>query len=195
MTVVTKKCYFSNTSQSLCNLIFTLVQPPSPQAKAKITFHLKMLMTLFQTLDIRRKDDEQAEAQQTNLEHPQPISVIFPQIYPLIKKVAEVWIKEVEVMDTLSSVLKQVISTLLDDIKPFCQDIIMLLIHCYNTQPHSSTLELSRQFFVMYGNDPVMQPMIRSFLKQIIERTMKELQSTGNPSDFADLVAAFFQVN
>ena len=152
-------------------------------------------MTLFQTLDIRRKDDEQAEAQQTNLEHPQPISVIFPQIYPLIKKVAEVWIKEVEVMDTLSSVLKQVISTLLDDIKPFCQDIIMLLIHCYNTQPHSSTLELSRQFFVMYGNDPVMQPMIRSFLKQIIERTMKELQSTGNPSDFADLVAAFFQVN
>ena len=117
------------------------------------------------------------------------------QIYPLIKKVAEVWIKEVEVMDTLSSVLKQVISTLLDDIKPFCQDIIMLLIHCYNTQPHSSTLELSRQFFVMYGNDPVMQPMIRSFLKQIIERTMKELQSTGNPSDFADLVAAFFQVN
>ena len=195
MAIVTKKCYFSNTSQSLCNLIFTLVQPPSPQAKAKITFHLKMLMTLFQTLDIRRKDDEQAEAQQTNLEHPQPISVIFPQIYPLIKKVAEVWIKEVEVMDTLSSVLKQVISTLLDDIKPFCQDIIMLLIHCYNTQPHSSTLELSRQFFVMYGNDPVMQPMIRSFLKQIIERTMKELQSTGNPSDFADLVAAFFQVN
>ena len=195
MAIVTKKCYFSNTSQSLFNLIFTLVQPPSPQAKAKITFHLKMLMTLFQTLDIRRKDDEQAEAQQTNLEHPQPISVIFPQIYPLIKKVAEVWIKEVEVMDTLSSVLKQVISTLLDDIKPFCQDIIMLLIHCYNTQPHSSTLELSRQFFVMYGNDPVMQPMIRSFLKQIIERTMKELQSTGNPSDFADLVAAFFQVN
>ena len=195
MTVVTKKCYNSNTPQSLSNFISTLVQPPSPQAKAKITFHLKMLMTLFQTLDIRRKDDEQAEAQQTNLEHPQPISVIFPQIYPLIKKVAEVWIKEVEVMDTLSSVLKQVISTLLDDIKPFCQDIIMLLIHCYNTQPHSSTLELSRQFFVMYGNDPVMQPMIRSFLKQIIERTMKELQSTGNPSDFADLVAAFFQVN
>ena len=46
----------------------------------------------------------------------------------------------------------------------------------------------------MYGNDQAMQPMIRSFLKQIIERTMKELQSTGNPSDFADLVAAFFQV-
>ena len=173
----------------------TVVQPPSPQTKAKITFHLKILMTLFQTLDIRRKDDEQAEAhQQSNLEHPQPISVIFPQIYPLIKKVAEVWIKEPEVMDTLSSVLKQVISTLLDDIKPFSQDIIMLLIHCYDTQPHSSTLEISRQFFVMYGNDQAMQPLIRSFLKRTVERTMKELQSTGNPSDFADLVATFFQV-
>ena len=42
----------------------TAVQPPSPQTKAKITFHLKILMTLFQTLDIRRKDDDRAEAQQ-----------------------------------------------------------------------------------------------------------------------------------
>ena len=65
-------------------------------------------MTLFQTLDIRPRDDERAEAQQTKMEHPQPISVIFPQIYPLLKRAAEVWIKDPDVMDTLSSVLKQV---------------------------------------------------------------------------------------
>ena len=76
---------------------------------------------------------------------------------------------------------------------PKCFKFLVQLL--LNTFPSSSsTLELSRQFFVMYGNDQAMQPMIRSFLKQIIERTMKELQSTGNPSDFADLVAAFFQV-
>ena len=172
----------------------TIGQPTNPQTKAKISFHLKILMTLFQTLDIRRRDDEQAEAQQTNLDHPQPISIIFPQIYPLLKRVAEVWIKDADVMDTLCSVLKQVVSTLLDDIKPFSQDIIMLLIQCYATQPHSSTLELSRHFFVMYGNDQTMQPLLRSFLKQLVERTLKEMQSTGNPSDFADLIASFFQV-
>ena len=169
-------------------------QPANPQTKAKITFHLKILMTLFQTLDIRRRDDDQAEAQQTNLDHAQPISVIFPQIYPLLKRVAEVWIKDADVIDTLCTVLKQVVSTLLDDIKPFCQDIIMLILQCYSTQPHSSTLELSRQFFVMYGNDQNMQPLLRSFLKQLVDRTMKEIQSTGNPSDFADLIASFFQV-
>ena len=92
------------------------------------------------------------------------------------------------------SVVLQVISTLLDDIKPFSQDIIMLLIQCYTTQPHSSTLELSRQFFVMYGNDQTMQPMLRSFLKQLIDRTLKEMSSSGNPSDYADLIASFFQV-
>merc|ERR1719510_2212527 len=70
----------------------------------------------------------------------------------------------------------------------------MLLIQCYATQPHSSTLELSRHFFVMYGNDQTMQPLLRSFLKQLVERTLKEMQSTGNPSDFADLIASFFQV-
>jgi len=172
----------------------TVEQPINPQTKAKISFLLKILMTLFQSLDIRRRDDEQAEAQQANLTHPQPISVIFPQIYPLLKRVAEVWIKDDDVMETLSSVLKQVVSTLLDDIKPFSQDIIMLLIQCYETQPHSSTLELSRQFFVMYGNDQTMQPLLKSFLKQLVERTLKEIQSSGNPSDFTDLVQAFFQV-
>ena len=86
----------------------TVGQPPSPQTKAKISFHLKVLMTLFQTLDIRPRDDERAEAQQTKMDHPQPISVIFPQIYPLLKRAAEVWIKDADVMDTLSSVLKQV---------------------------------------------------------------------------------------
>ena len=47
--------------------------------------------------------------QQTKMDHPQPLSVIFPQIYPLLKRAAEVWIKDPDVMDTLSSVLKQVI--------------------------------------------------------------------------------------
>ncbi len=83
----------------------------------------------------------------------------------------------------------------MDDIKPFAQDIVMLLLQCYQTQPHSSTLELSRQFFIMYGkNDDSMRPLMRSFLRQICERTLKEMQSTGNPSDFADLIASFFQV-
>merc|ERR1712241_847544 len=172
----------------------TVGQPPSPQTKAKISFHLKILMTLFQTLDIRPRDDERAEAQQTKMDHPQPISVIFPQIYPLLKRAAEVWIKDADVMDTLSSVLKQVVFILLDDIKPFSQDIITLLIQCYTTQPHSSTLDLSRQFFVMYGNDHSMQPMLKYFLKQLIDRTLKEMSSSGNPSDYADLIASFFQV-
>ena len=55
--------------------------------------------------------------QQTKMDHPQPISVIFPQIYPLLKRAAEVWIKDADVMDTLSSVLKQVISYIILIIK------------------------------------------------------------------------------
>ena len=76
----------------------------------------------------------------------------------------------------------------------YSQDIIMLLIQCYTNQPHSSTIELARQFFVMYGNDQTMQPMLKSFLKQLVDRTLKEMSSSGNPSDYADLIATFFQV-
>lgn len=169
--------------------------PPSPQTKAKVIFHLKLLMTLFQTLDISHKDNEQAEAQQRKLNHPQPIAVMFPQINPLLKQVAQVWVKDAEVMETLSSVLKQVVSTLQDDVRPFAQEIIMTLEHTYEAQPHSSTLDLARQFFVMYGNDQNMVPLIRPFLKSLIDRTMKEMRSTGNPSDFSELVATFFQVS
>ncbi len=84
----------------------TLGQQPDPQTKAKITFHLKILMTLFQTLDIRRRDDENAESQQINTSHQQPIAVIFPQIYPLLQRVAEVWTRDSDVMETLCSALK-----------------------------------------------------------------------------------------
>ena len=76
------------------------------------------------------------------------------------------------------------------------QDIVMLLIQCYEVQPLSCTLELARMFFIMYGNEP--QPMsgvMQSFLKHIIVRTMKQMAATGNPSDFAELIASFFQVN
>lgn len=174
----------------------TLVnQEPNHANKAKTVFHLKILTTLFQTLDIRRKEDEKAESQQVvNLAYPQPIAVIFPQIYPLLKRVAEVWIKDSDVMETLCGVLKQCVSTLLDDIKPFSQDVVMLLVQCYETQPHSSTLELSRQFFVMFGKEPTMANLMKSFLKHICVRTIKEMNATGNPSDFADLIATFFQV-
>jgi hypothetical protein len=51
-------------------------------------------------------------------------------------------------------------------------------------------------FFIMYGNEP--QPMLgvmQSFLKHIVVRTMKQMAATGNPSDFAELIASFFQVN
>ena len=43
----------------------------------------------------------------------------------------------------------QTLDIYFDEIKPFSKDIIMLLIQCYTTQTHSSTLELGRQFFVM----------------------------------------------
>jgi len=71
----------------------------------------------------------------------------------------------------------------------------MLLINCYEIQPLSCTLELARMFFILFGNEP--QPMsgvMQSFLKHIVSRTLKQMSSSGNPSDFAELIASFFQV-
>jgi hypothetical protein len=50
-------------------------------------------------------------------------------------------------------------------------------------------------FFIMYGNDPPpMSAVMQSFLKHIVARTMKQMSSSGNPSDFSELIASFFQV-
>jgi hypothetical protein len=58
--------------------------------------------------------------------------------------VAEKWIRDPEVLEDFCNLLKQCMSSLSDSVRPFTQDMVMLLSQCYDIQPLSCTLELAR---------------------------------------------------
>ena len=79
-----------------------------------------------------------------------------------------------------------------DNIRPFADDLVMLLMQCYEAVPHSCVLDLARNFFVLYGKDESLRPKMQQFFKHLIARTMREMTQSSNPSDFSDLIASFF---
>ena len=119
-------------------------QEPTPQLKPRVDFILKLLTTLFQSLEIQTKNGENqlTEVQKQQLQQQNPVFVLFPQIYPLLKQIAEKWIRDADIIETMCNLLKQCVTTLMDGIRPFANDMVMLLVQCYEAIPHSCMLDL-----------------------------------------------------
>ena len=52
----------------------------------------------------------------------------------------------------------------------------------------------ARNFFVLFAKEETMQPLMQGFFKHIVAKTMNEMASSSNPSDFSDLIASFFGI-
>ena len=121
-------------------------QNATPQLKPRVDFILKLLTTLFQSLEIPTKEGDSAQivAEKHAMQQQNPIVVLFPQIYPLLKQVAEKWIRDADIIETMCNLLKQCVSTLMDGVRPFANDMVMLLVQCYEAIPHSCVLDLGK---------------------------------------------------
>ena len=119
-------------------------QEATPQLKPRVDFILKLLTTLFQSLEIPTKngESEQSIAQKQEMQQKNPVVILFPQIYPLLKQIAEKWIRDPDIIETMCNLLKQCVTTMLDGIRPFTDDMVMLLVQCYEAVPHSCMLDL-----------------------------------------------------
>ena len=84
-------------------------QDPSPHAKPKVDFVFKLLTMLIQSLEPPQNDEQQNNAPaKPNL----PVQVLFPQIYPIIKRVAEKWYRDSDVIECMCNLLNQCVQTL-----------------------------------------------------------------------------------
>ncbi|TRY79407.1 hypothetical protein TCAL_07050 [Tigriopus californicus] len=169
-------------------------QEPNVQLKTRVVFILKLLTTLFQALNLNPKEEGDKVESQQNPKRIQPMITLFPQLFPLVKDVAARWVRDEEVMDTVWGFLKQCAHTLLNDIRPFTQDILELLINCYTTAPHGAALELAKLFLTLLGSEPGYAQAFVQLFARINTTTMQFIQSTGNVSDHSDLIATYFQV-
>ena len=168
------------------------------QARQKIVFVLKMLGTLFQTLNVDRRRDDQPESDTSQLRNiqgepfDQPTFVIVKQCLPVLEKLCQHNPGDGEIVDAVCAVLKQAVSTLQDEIRPLTQEVVTLTMTCYRATPQSSALDLVKQFFVLYGRETAMQAALKSLLSEITNLTIRTIQSGATMSDNADLIDCFF---
>lgn len=168
--------------------------------RQKIVFVLKLMGTLFQTLNINRRADDQPESDTSQLRNSQgepcdqPVFVIVKQCLPILDKLCQHNPGDSEIVDAVCAVLKQAVSTLQDEIRPLTQEVVTLTMTCYRATPQSSALDLVKQFFVLYGREAAMESALKSLLSEISNISIRTIQSGATMSDHADLIDCFFSM-
>lgn len=178
----------------LTNLQQLSQQAPSAVDKPKVIFVFKVLTSLFQSLDSKKRESEKAESVQQQAPAQQPLTVVFPQLMPLIKSVAFKWNKDADVMDAVWVLVKQMTMCLSDNLLPFVQEIVELVLQCYSVEPHETALELCRSIFLLLCQDGRFSAMLATLFTTLITKTLQHVQAASNPSDHADLVSTFYSV-
>ncbi len=85
---------------------------------------------------------------------------------------------------------------LAESVKPFSQEIVELVVQCYNLEPHETAIELARSFFTLFGRGVrcESQPVLSTLFASLIGKTLQHVQSTGNLSDHSELISTFFRL-
>ena len=144
--------------------------PPDNNAKARLLFVLKLLTMLFTTLDIHIQDDQpESEAAVSTVDSrgekvEQPVLVILRQCLPVYQLLCSTYSTVSEISEAVCLNLKQAVAILQDDMRPLTQEVLTLALASYRAAPQPAALELSKQFFIMYGREEGMVAPLRSLL-------------------------------
>ena len=117
-------------------------QEPSVAAKPRLIFIFKLLTSLFQSLDIS-KDQEHTPPERARNQS-QPLTVLYPQLMPYVKRISMKWTLDTDVMDAVWTFVKQVTCSvhILHERSRFCSCL------CLNPTPCSKLMS-----FCCLGDD------------------------------------------
>ena len=171
-----------------------LGKEPDAKNKARTIFLLKLFTTLFQSLvHVDKENENKAESLQTP-RPVQPTLALFPRIFPIVRAVTRVSVRDPEVMEAVWNLLKQSVSTLKDDVRGHVHDILDLIMCSYPVVPHGGALELTHPLLTLFGKDAQFRPLFLAVYTKVSAVTLAHIQTTGNVSDHVDLVTVFFQM-
>ena len=171
---------------------------PDNNAKARLLFVLKLLTMLFTTLDIHIQDDQpESEAAVSTVDSrgekvEQPVLVILRQCLPVYQQLCSTYNTDSEISEAVCLNLKQAVAILQDDMRPLTQEVLTLALACYRAAPQPAALDLSKQFFIMYGREEGMVEPLRSLLTELSNTSLTTIQAAATLSDQADLIDCFF---
>lgn len=171
-----------------------LSQPESDAVAVRLATRLKILSALFGSLHVVPLDaDEENSMPPQNIE--QPLLLVVQNTMSLYTIIGSKYHTNTEVIEVLALLLKQTLTTLMDDAKPLVNDILTLVVRIYRETPQPSILVVARTAMILFGKEPEYIATMQHLLAEIITTSLTliaQLNSTNNLSEKTDLIEGFF---
>uniref|UniRef100_A0A1B0G997 Importin-13 n=1 Tax=Glossina morsitans morsitans TaxID=37546 RepID=A0A1B0G997_GLOMM len=162
----------------------------TPQARIRTIFRLNMISTLFSSLNTDLDDDDQIE----DLQNVQPVLIVMQKTMPIFRRIAELWVEELDVLETACSALKHAIVNLKSSFKPMLQDLCYFIVAIFQTRCCAPTLEISKTAIVIFYKDEGCKSLMQRLLVEFVSHSFKLFESTPENgfSNIAETIEMFY---
>ncbi|EDW13739.1 importin-13 [Drosophila mojavensis] len=181
LDIIVSPCF--EELQSICQAGST-----TPAARIRTIFRLNMISTLFSSLNTDLDDELK------NAHNVQPVLLVMEKTMPIFRRIAEVWVEEIDVLEAACSALKHAIVNLRSSFKPMLQDLCYFIVASFQTRCCAPTLEISKTAIVIFFWEENCKPMMQQLLLEFIQHSFKLFENTPqqNFSNISDTMEMFF---
>ncbi|KAH8382844.1 hypothetical protein KR009_005580 [Drosophila setifemur] len=161
----------------------------TPAARIRTIFRLNMISTLFSSLNTDL-DDETTKEQPTV----QPVLLVMQRTMPIFRRIAEIWVEEIDVLEAACSAMKHAIMNLRSSFQPMLQDLCLFIVASFQTRCCAPTMEISKTAIIMFYKDEECKPLMQQLLREFIQHSFKVFENVPqqNFSNISDTMETFF---
>ncbi|XP_037947984.1 importin-13 [Teleopsis dalmanni] len=159
-------------------------------ARLRTIFQLNMIATLFSSLNTDVDDDNQINEMQSM----QPVLIVMQKTMPIFRLIAEVWVDELEVLETACNALKHAIINLKNSFKPMLQDLCYFIVAIFQTRCCAPTLEISKTAILLFYKDESSTSLMQQLLVEFVLHSFKQFENTPENgfSNIAEIIEMFY---
>ncbi|XP_073817967.1 importin-13-like protein cdm [Musca autumnalis] len=163
----------------------------TPQARIRTIFRLNMVSTLFSSLNTDIDDDELPIE---DLQNMQPVLIVMQKTMPIFRQIAELWVEELDVLETACAALKHAIVNLKNSFKPMLQDLCYFIVAIFQTRCCAPTLEISKTAIVIFYKDEDCKALMQQLMIEFVIHSFKLFESTPENgfSNIAETIETFY---
>ncbi|XP_054731579.1 importin-13 isoform X2 [Anastrepha obliqua] len=161
----------------------------TPASRVRTIFRLNMISTLFSSLNTHL-DEDQVE----DLENLQPVLIVMQKTMPIFRQIAELWVEELDVLETACTALQHAIINLKSSFRPMLQDLCCFIVAIFQTRCCAPTLEISKTAIIIFYKDEGCKALMQQLLMEFVIHSFKLFESTEEAafSNIADTIEMFY---
>lgn len=152
----------------------------SREQQCELISLLKLLSCLARHLNLNNTAPEEDDDEDTTRRHsqvsnngePQPLLLVLQQLMPLLSAIASKASTDQEIIEALCKLLKNSISTLVDDCVTVLPAILDIIPQLYEASLNSAILDLVRQLVILFGRESSQEGNMGVLLRLVTATTL-----------------------